>query len=174
VKPSTSIHKRHNGFRSLTHVSKQIRNEFLSFYSKNRFQHTYSSITALKKFLKHHSTAFPENSEIKIAIFFKFLYTTLDFGPIFELIREERWTNLEVSFRCEGKPSTIAETMNRAIQQESLWRGSTLQVERIRLHHYDDTRLTVHLACGPCYSQQDRDERENASSVWSSLGFAVR
>jgi hypothetical protein len=71
------------------------------------------------------------------------------------------------------KPSTIAETMNRAIQQKSLWQESTSQVERIGLYHYNDTRLTVHLACGPCYSQQDMDERETASRVWSSLGFAV-
>jgi hypothetical protein len=174
VKISPYIRGQHKGQRSLTQVSRQIRIEFLPLYSSNLFQHTYSSATALKKYLQCFLGTFPKNSKIKIVIFLELVYAALDFLRIFKLIDATCWEELEVSFRCEDKHSTIAETINRAIQQRSSWQGSILQVERIRLYHYNDTRLTVHLVDDYGNSRQDRDERKSASNVWSGLGFAVR
>lgn len=81
---------------------------------------------------------------------------------------------LEVSFRCEGKDSTIAEAMNQAIQQESLWGGTTSQVKQITLHPYDRTQLLVHLTSSSFYDQEAIEKEKIASDVWSRLGFTVR
>jgi hypothetical protein len=61
-----------------------------------RFQHTYSSIPALEKFLKHHSTTFPEDGKIKIVIVFELLNPALELLPVF--IDATCWEGLEVSF----------------------------------------------------------------------------
>ena len=159
---------------NLTLVSRKIRDEYLSLYLENEFQYNYTSETALKRLLLDVSTSVPKNGKIKIVILFKQLFSTLDLLPIFKLIGAPCWEGLEVSFRCERDPATTAENMNQAIQQKSSWQGSTSQVEHITLAHYDDTDLTVQLACGPFYSRQAREEQDNAAIVWSSLGFKVK
>ncbi|RMZ71419.1 hypothetical protein GMOD_00006507 [Pyrenophora seminiperda CCB06] len=63
-----------------------------------------------------------------IVIFFKCLFSILDFLPIFKVIGASGLEGPEISFRCEDMHSTIAETMNRAIQQKSSWQGLTSQI----------------------------------------------
>ena len=167
---------------SLTQVSQQFRKEFRLLYLENQFEYKYTSTRALERFLRSFSKTVPKDSKTRIVIVFKWLCAVPDFLPIFKAAtswkglegKELEGKELEVSFRCEDKDSTIAEAMNQAIQQESLWGGTTSQVKQITLHPYDRTQLLVHLTSSSFYDQEAIEKEKIASDVWSRLGFTVR
>lgn len=167
--------RRKKGARSLTQVSRQIRNEFRPLYLKNQFRYIYSTDSSLKKFLQSFLTGLPKNSKMKLVILFRTSCATEDFRPIFELIAAAHEENHEVDFQCSDWHPTTAEIMTRAAQQKSLWREWTSQLKQITCKRNNNgvALPTVHLLCGRYGSQQDRDEREKACDVWNSLGFAV-
>src|SRR5690242_2146537 len=173
IKKTRAIRPQYKGLRSLTQVSQQIRVESLPLYLENQFQHTYCTAASLKKFLRSPILALAKNRKSRLLIVFKHSCSALDFLPIFKTIAATYLKGLEVSFQCEDWNSTTAGIMNRAIQQKSLWHGSPSPVERIACYGNRDTSPTVHLRHGPCWSQQDSDERIKASKVWRSLGIAV-
>ncbi|UPX14884.1 uncharacterized protein EKO05_0005355 [Ascochyta rabiei] len=170
MKRSSVIRRHDKGLRSLTQVSRQIRTEFIPLYLTIQFQHTYSTAASLKKFLQSILIALPKDSKIELVIVLKFSYPALEFLPIFKLIVATYQEGLKVSFQCGDWHITTAEIMNRAIQQKTLWQGSTSQVKRIECYR----KPTVHLLSGSYWSWKDKDDRSKAYDVWRSLGFIVK